>query len=268
MQLRHLLLSPSGKLLSPKTLVAPMRRLARLAPLLFAASIALNACSEPSQTISTPTVMRASLPETLAPRTLVMGDSMLAWHKVSGHAVSDELQRLLGTTVVDRSMGLARYNYALPLTGSMGLNISKQYHGEKWDYVVLNGGGNDLLFGCGCFSCDGTLDKLISSDSNSGKIPDLVSNIRSNGARLIYVGYLHSPGVATAVDHCKNEVVELERRLSVLSSRQTGFYFLNLSDLVPSGDTSFHSSDMIHPSIKASKVIGKMVADVIRKEGL
>lgn len=225
----------------------------------LAVSLFLTGCGESLPSPNTETVSRAS-----TPRILAMGDSMLAWHRGSKLAISDELERQLGTSVIDRSVTAARYNYVLPISGALGLNISKQYRESKWEWVVLNGGGNDLWFGCGCVACDGTLDKLISPDATAGKIPDLVSRIRGGGARVIYLGYLHSPGSFSIVDHCKDEAIELENRLSALSSRQGGFYFLRLSNLVPQGDKSFHSVDMIHPSAKASKVIGELVADIIR----
>lgn len=134
--------------------------------------------------------------------------------------------------------------------------------------MVLNGGGNDLWLGCGCVACDSTLDKLISSEATKGKIPELVSRIRSGGARVIYLGYIHSPGSFSIVDHCKDEALEFESRLKKLSEKHRGFYFLRLSNLVPKGDRSFHSVDMIHPSVKASKIIGKLIADIIRDDSL
>jgi len=41
-------------------------------------------------------------------------------------------------------------------------------------------------------------------------------------------------------------------------------YFLSLVDLVPYGDRSYHAIDMIHPSIKGSKAIGDLVANIIQ----
>jgi lysophospholipase L1-like esterase len=199
-----------------------------------------------------------------APRILAMGDSMLAWRRESHQSISDAIEHELNEPVVDRSVIAARYNYALPISGALGLNISKQYREGNWDWVVLNGGGNDLWFGCGCVACDGTIDKLIASDSAAGKIPELVSRIRSTGARVIYLGYLHSPGVYSIVDHCKAEDVELEKRIAQYAAKHRGVYFFPSSRLVPVGDRSFHSIDMIHPSIKASRVIGEEIAKIIR----
>ena len=241
-----------------------LQRLPRRLPLrALAASLLLAGCGETLPEPNAEVVTRASPLKILA-----MGDSMLAWHRGSGFAISDELERQLGTPVVDRSVTAARYNYLLPISGALGLNISKQYRDGEWDWVVLNGGGNDLWLGCGCVACDSTLDKLISSEATKGKIPELVSRIRSGGARVIYLGYIHSPGSFSIVDHCKDEALEFESRLKQLSEKHRGFYFLRLSNLVPKGDRSFHSVDMIHPSVKASKIIGKLIADIIRDDSL
>jgi len=75
---------------------------------------------------------------------------------------------------------------------------------------------------------------------------------------------LRSPGVGSIIDHCKNEGDELERRIDAFAKQDDGFYFLSLADLVPNGDRSYHGADMIHPSLKASKVVGGLVADIIK----
>ena len=50
-----------------------------------------------------------------------------------------------------------------------------------------------------------------------------------------------------------------------MAARDPGVQFLSLADLVPYGDRSYHGIDMIHPSRKASRIIGRMVADLIRR---
>lgn len=198
------------------------------------------------------------------PRILAMGDSMLAWHRASNRSVSDSVERDLSEVVVDRSTIGARFIYSLPISGSMGLNISRQLAKGDWDWVILNGGGNDLWFGCGCIACDYTINRIISSDGSSGILPELISEIRKRGARVIYVGYLHSPDIFSIVDHCKNEGIELENRIANYASNVDGFFFVSVSKMVPSGDKTFHAPDMIHPSKKASRIIGQLVSGVIR----
>ena len=83
---------------------------------------------------------------------------------------------------------------------------------------------------------------------------------------MIYVGYLRSPGVDSVIDECRSEGDVLEGRIARLADYADGVYFLSLQDLVPYGDRSYHGVDMIHPSVKASREIGRRVAVLIRQE--
>lgn len=197
-------------------------------------------------------------------RILAMGDSLLASHKISGRSITAAVEKRLGEPVVNRSVLAARLLYKLPISGSLGLSIPKQYRSGNWDWVILNGGGNDLWLGCGCILCKRKLNKLIATDGQSGRIPKLITKLRKTGAKVIYVGYLRSPGVGSPIDHCRNEGDELESRIEAYAQKDEGVYFLSLADLVPNGDRSYHGADMIHPSLKASKVIGGLVAEIIK----
>lgn len=204
-----------------------------------------------------------------APRILTMGDSMMAWHAVSGRSVADQLARALDEPVAQRAIGGARMRYGLPLTGAIGLSIPKQFRKAdakaRFDWVVMNGGGNDLWFGCGCVACDTRLNKMISPNGKRGDIPTLVTRIRATGARVLYLGYLRSPGINSATDACAEDGTTLETRLRAMAATDPGVMFLSMADLVPEGDASFHALDMVHPSIKGSKAIAERAAAVIRK---
>jgi len=92
------------------TILLAGRRLLILLAVLFT----ISACTE-------------AVPSDQSARILTMGDSMMAWRSNSGDAVSDEVERLLGEPVVDRSVIGARVFYNLPVSGAMGMNISKQF---------------------------------------------------------------------------------------------------------------------------------------------
>ncbi|MEP4198482.1 MAG: SGNH/GDSL hydrolase family protein [Aliishimia sp.] len=200
------------------------------------------------------------------PRILAMGDSLLAWNRPVGRSISDNVETRLGVPVVDRSVIGARMLYALPISGALGLNISKQYLKDDWDWVIINGGGNDLWFGCGCVACDRKIDKMVTSDGTSGAIPDLVAKLRNNGARVLYLGYLRTPGKGSLIDHCANEGAAFEARLETMAKRDNGVYFMSLTDLVPVNDLSLHDFDRIHPSQKGSSKIGARIAAFIRSK--
>ncbi|CUI00423.1 SGNH/GDSL hydrolase family protein [Leisingera aquaemixtae] len=196
------------------------------------------------------------------PRILAMGDSLLAWHSLAGKSIPDTVARELQEPVVDRSVSAARILYKLPLSGAAGMNIRKQYTPGKWDWVIVNGGGNDLWLGC--VACGRKMDKLITADGRGGAIAAMLSELRATGAKVIYVGYLRSPGVGSLIEHCRDEGNALEARITRLAAQDEGIFFVSNKDMVPHGDRSYHAPDMIHPSIKASGEIGRKVAEIIR----
>lgn len=200
-------------------------------------------------------------------RILMMGDSMLAANRTSGRSVGVDLERRLGEPVIDRSTYAARMFYALPLTGAAGLSIPAQYQKGQWDWVVMNGGGNDLIFGCACGYCSTMVDNLISKDGTAGRIPETIRRAQASGARVVYSGYLRNPGLFTPVRPCKVYGDELDRRLSRLDARDPNMVFVPMSDLVPEGDPSLHQQDLIHPSPKGSAAIAARIAAAIKANG-
>tara|TARA_R110002072_G_scaffold108642_1_gene235528 strand:- start:2574 stop:3257 length:684 start_codon:yes stop_codon:yes gene_type:complete len=196
-------------------------------------------------------------------RVLVMGDSFMTSNRFARKSFSHVLSSLLQTNVKSKAVIGARHLYALPITGSLGMNISKQYIPGKWDYVVMNGGGNDLWLGCGCGKCTRKMEKLISSDGRKGAIPRSVARARRDGAKVIYVGYLRSPGRGSPIEACKPLGDKLEARISNLAALDSGITFVSLADMVPYGDASFHALDMIHPSAKGSAAAAKRVVSAM-----
>lgn len=210
----------------------------------------------------------ADSPERVEPhsgaRILVMGDSMMAWHSLTQKSVSHAMEEALGEPVASTAVSGARVLYNLPISGAMGMKIGSQLRKGDWDWIVLNGGGNDLWFGCGCGTCRRKMDRLISEDGTQGAIVMLVQALRDTGAQVAWVGYLRSPGVWSPIEGCRDNGDALEARIDRLAALDPGVHFVSLSDLVPHGDRSFHGVDMIHPSLKGSRAIGQRVAAVIR----
>lgn len=198
-------------------------------------------------------------------RILVMGDSMMAWNGASGNSVADVIEASLAAKVTDRSVSAARFFFGLPISGSLGLRLTAQYRPGNWDWVVLNGGGNDLLFGCGCGKCARMLDRLVSKDGRKGEIPDFVARIRKGGAKVLYVGYLRNPGIPSPIKGCRPAGNELDRRLAKMAQGRAEVTFLPMSNLVPNGDRSFHAVDLIHPSAKGSRGIAARIVAKIDK---
>jgi hypothetical protein len=198
-------------------------------------------------------------------RMLMMGDSMLAWNGLSGQSVSHYLEDALGVSVIDRSVTASRMHYILPISGGQGMRIPSQYVPGKWDWVIMNGGGNDLIFGCGCGPCEGTLNRLIAQDGRSGTIPEMVAKARFDGARVIFLGYMRTPGKDSIIDGCRLIGNKFENRLQAMAELDDGVYFLSLKALVPEGVLSFHAVDRVHPSPRGSQAIAGKIAALIRE---
>ncbi|MEL7132522.1 MAG: SGNH/GDSL hydrolase family protein [Pseudomonadota bacterium] len=196
-------------------------------------------------------------------RIIAMGDSLLAWNAAADRSVVAALEARLGVDVIDRSVKGARFHYALPISGLLGVRIGAQYVPGMWEWAVMNGGGNDLWLGCGCRMCETQLDRLISEDGSSGTVAEAVQRARDDGARVVYVGYLRTPGQPSIIDHCRDWADAYETRLGRMAARDAGVTFVSVADIVPFGDLSFHDADRIHPSPKGSAAIAARIAAVI-----
>ena len=190
-------------------------------------------------------------------RILFLGDSLLAWHRLSGQSIPQTVRRSTGATVIDRSAigaQMAPYSNA---------GIPSQLAAGDWSWVVINGGGNDLWFGCNCTRCAKRLNRVISGDGQTGALAKLVRDAKAGGAKVLMVGYLRSPGRGSLIEHCKDEGDALEARMARLAAREDGVEFLSNQDLVPFGDTSFHAADRIHPSKKGSAAIAARITEIV-----
>jgi len=190
-------------------------------------------------------------------RILTIGDSLMAWNSIGNGSVADALSLITGTDVVDRSVVAS-----FLLTGG----IDRQYLEGDWDWVVTNGGGNDLWLGCGCRRCENSMNTMISPDGKSGRIADLLLRARAGGAKVIYVGYLRSPGINTPIEHCKADGNELERRIELFTNSYPDIYFVSLTDLVPFGARNYLSFDRIHPSRVTSFLIAERISELIEAQ--
>ena len=216
----------------------------------------------------TPDPVRGQTVQREDAKILAIGDSLMAWHTVSAASIAHVVGKELNEPVLNRAMGGAKIIHALPITGALGMKIASQFSSsakERKDWVIMTGGGNDLVLGCGCNKCDRRMHRMIGPRGQVGEIPRLMSKIRQTGARVVYIGYLRSPGVDSVVDACLPLGNTLEARLSQMAAQDDGVFFVSLDGWTKSGDRSMHGVDMVHPSRKASKMIGKRVADVIRK---
>ena len=141
---------------------------------------------------------------------LVIGDSVMAWNRSSGADVGAMIAAELGRDVVSRArLGAQVRPGGLASLG--GLSIPAQLAPGRWNWIVMNGGANDLGFGCGCTRCDAEIDLLMAPDASGGAIPDLIRAGRATGAQVLWIGYYQAPQ-SRSFRGCRPGLVELDRK--------------------------------------------------------
>ncbi|MCR8827474.1 SGNH/GDSL hydrolase family protein [Pseudosulfitobacter koreensis] len=191
-------------------------------------------------------------------RIVVAGDSVMAWNRAAGASVADVLQERLGAPVGDVSLSLAQ------VAGGRGpLNIPAQLDGVRADWVVLNGGSNDLSGGCDCSDCGAVLDRLISQDGTQGAIPALVADLRARGSNVIWADYYTSPRYAGTT--CEPPYRVLEERVARMAQADPGVTLVDMDDVFRPDDPSLFAADRLHPSRKGSARIAAQIAPLLTR---
>jgi lysophospholipase L1-like esterase len=189
---------------------------------------------------------------------LVIGDSVMAWNRSAGADIGSVLAAELDREVVSRA-ALGAQVRAGGLGALGGLSIPDQMPDGSWNWIVMNGGANDLGFSCGCTRCEAEIDRLISMDGTTGAIPDLIARARAKGAQVLWVGYYRAPE-SRSFRGCRPGLVELERRIAVHVRTAKGVFFVDSEDALDPGNPALLAADRTHPSVEGSAVIGRFLA--------
>lgn len=198
---------------------------------------------------------------------LAMGDSVMAWNGTSGRAIPDALGAALDREVVSRAVPGAQIDNASTLAGAVGFDIRRQFPGGQWNWVVMNGGANDLNADCACGACAGTVERLIAADGQTGAIPALIRRVRDqSGARVLWMGYYKGNGRG-GFEGCRADLVEIEARIARLAARTDGVVFVDSEAVIDPGDPGLFAADNTHPSPRASALIGAQLAREIARAG-
>lgn len=188
---------------------------------------------------------------------LLLGDSILAWNAEVGASVADVVAAKLGAEVVQAAVPGARV-----LGGPDP--VPDQYLPGPWRWVVVQGGGNDLVAECGCGACEAALDRLIGRDGKSGAIARLTERVRADGASVLLWSYYAMPDDAPfPFDRCNDELVEVHARLARLAARDDGIVLVDGREVVRPARTDLYDRDRVHPSPAGSRAIGVQLAEVL-----
>lgn len=194
-------------------------------------------------------------------RVLVMGDSLLDWNRTRGQSIPQVMARKTGWDVSIKSASGASM-YRSGATENPRAVIPTQYEDGKWDWVVLNGGANDLFSKCGCRRCANVLDRIIAPDGKSGIMVDLVRRAHADGAGVVMVGYLGNPR-PNLFNRCRTAVFEMVRRQKLLADLLPDVIYLSSRDAVDINRRGSFALDGVHPSARSSRRIGTYLAQTL-----
>lgn len=179
-----------------------------------------------------------------------IGDSVMEWNIGNG-SIPEEVGEMLGQSA---------YNAAI--SGSMmstgeDWSIPNQYVSGNWEWVIIDGGANDLNELCGCGPCESVQANL----SNSYRT--LVESIRSEDVRVVIWGYYGIPTEAPEFGNCNESIDELSQMQSDLADEDDGVLWVSGKVDITGEDLSYYDDDLIHPSIAGSRKIAEQIVEAI-----
>lgn len=189
---------------------------------------------------------------------LAIGDSVMAWN--GGQGIPEAVGAGLNRPVIDNAQSAAHLTHPNGTAGALGFDITRQFQGGDWDWVILTGGGNDLRGRCQTSEEPQVLNGLIGPDL-TGDIPMLVARIRATGAKVGFVGYYDgAEAAATGFTSCQGAFDTINARMTQLAARDAGVLFFDSGDVIDTADRGLYARDLIHPSPRGSAVIGSALA--------
>ncbi|KAA9008254.1 SGNH/GDSL hydrolase family protein [Histidinibacterium aquaticum] len=198
-------------------------------------------------------------------RILAMGDSILSWHEGRGQSVPDAVALQLRTPVENRAVAGARISHPNALARLAGFDIRDQVPEDSYDWILANGGGNDLRDECGCTGCDATLDSLVTADGRSGEIPALVDRLLPRTDRLLWIGYYPVSIYGGPFAACAAELDQLATRLQAMAALRPRVHYLDTGRAMPPGALRYYAPDLTHPSPEGAARIGALAARTMRE---
>lgn len=191
----------------------------------------------------------------------IIGDSILAWNRETGESVGDTLSARLGRPVEDLSTGGALFRGGF---WAFGDDIRGQFKESETapDVVVFNGGGNDLAPFCHDEESYAVMDRLVAPDL-TGAIPAFVDELNAAGITALFLGYYDMPDEDVEFAPCVPMFETMGDRLLTLADQTPGFYFVSGASVIDPSDLGNFDEDKVHPSPRASELLGVLLADQI-----
>ncbi len=206
----------------------------------------------------------------VAPSILALGDSVLAYN---GHLCQSAPQHA--------GVEVERYVENRAITGSRMSSVNgspfdipnRYVEGGAWEFVIIDGGANDLYAECGCGvpdgepipDCTATIDEIVGPLGQTGEMVAMLENIRSdpaNDATMVLMGYYTLPDDAGSDwDGCNDALGELSARYRLIAEDAGDVEFVDPTstmDIVAHPD--FFMGDRVHPSTYGADAMGDLFA--------
>lgn len=191
-------------------------------------------------------------------RVTILGDSVLAWND-DGFARA--LAEATGRQVVSRARSGAWVDNPAAIGPLRNFAVANQVRREAADWVVVNGGANDLMIQCGCGACDRHLDRLVSADGMRGDLPELWRDIRARtGARVLILGYYGAGPRLSRFSKCGGYLDALDARAARFAAATDWARFVDAGSVMGRATPEFYDADAIHPSEAGSRALARLVA--------
>jgi lysophospholipase L1-like esterase len=237
----------------------PFRQSLRSMVALMIVSLGLVGCAS-----STDEPAAASEPEA---DILAIGDSIFAWNREQGASIPEVVGAELGRTVLNEAVSGAQFVDERDGAAENGGDIRAQYANlgqVGFEWVIVDGGGNDVNDDCRCRDCAEVLNALISADGTEGAMVDFAREVVADGSNVLFVGYAElPPNTFFGFGQCGDELDESSRRLGLMADSVDGVWFVDAADVVTGTDLDSFDLDLVHPSVEGSAVIGRHVAQAI-----
>ncbi|MFT5680121.1 MAG: acyl-CoA thioesterase-1 [Myxococcota bacterium] len=186
-----------------------------------------------------------------------IGDSLMAWNQGDG-SIPEVIGEALNRPMYNASVGGSNF-----LDGASDV-IPEQYIAGDWDWLVLDGGANDLNDRCECGDCDDLMDEMLLADGLSGAMADFAAGVTAEGVKVMIMGYYVVPETAEfGFDQCMTLLPELSARQAALAESDPMIWFADASEVVTGDDLSMYDEDHVHPSLDGSVVVGDFLAEAI-----
>ncbi len=178
---------------------------------------------------------------------LAVGDSVFEWNLGSGQSAP----QFAAEDVYNASIG------GTMMTGDDP--IPDQYIEGNWEWILVDGGANDLNDLCECSEeCGPVMDAIDEAFDR------FVDERVSAGEKVLIWGYYDPPSDAEfGFAECGEEVDELAARQAAVAEAYDGAGFVDGREL--SGDALF-DEDRIHPSVEGSRAIGEQLRLALETE--